>query len=299
MNTKPERIVDAHMHVFFHGKDDAGLVQDMDAHGISSAWLLSWDMSAAEDDGFYHPVLNPMHMRQDGTHEGLVLSDIMLACRRFPDRFVPGYCPHPARRDASSLLRAAREIHGARVCGEWKFKMLFDDPRCLELFRTAGALGMPVVLHLDVPYLPPRGTKRKYQPGWYGGTVENLERALAECPDTLFIGHAPGFWRELSGDADESPESNPSGPVVPGGRIARLFDTHENLHADLSANSGLNALRRDAGHARDFLTRWADRLLFGRDIYGGSLLEFLLGLNLPLETLEKICHKNADRLIKP
>lgn len=295
MSESTRRIIDSHMHVFFHGKDDAGLVADMDAHGITSAWLLSWDMLPAEDDGFYHSALNPAHMRADGTHAGLPLSDIMLACARYPQRFVAGYCPNPARRDAPALLRAAHEIHGANVCGEWKFKMLVDDPRSIEVFRTAGELGMPVVLHLDLPWSPTDGT---YQPGWYGGSVDHLKRAMAACQETVFIGHAPGFWRELGGDANESPESNPPGPVLPGGKLEILFETHPKLFADLSAGSGLNALRRDPGHAKQFLVRHAARLLFGRDFYGGELLDFLRELDLPTDVLEKILHANAESLVR-
>src|SRR5206468_2649605 len=57
-------------------------------------------------------------------------------------------------------VRGGVRIHGACVCGEWKFRLPFDDPRCLEVFRKAGQLGCPVVLHLDVPYLPDRETGR-------------------------------------------------------------------------------------------------------------------------------------------
>src|SRR6185295_12257502 len=110
-----------------------------------------------------------------------------------------------------------------RGCAEWKFRMPFDDPRCLELYRAAGRLKCPVVLHLDVPYLPDSEGKAVFQAGWYGGTVANLERALQACPETTFIGHAPGFWREISGDADARSEGYPKGPVTPGGRLYRLF----------------------------------------------------------------------------
>ena len=34
-------IIDSHQHVFWHGRDDAGLVADMDQHGIDLAWLLT------------------------------------------------------------------------------------------------------------------------------------------------------------------------------------------------------------------------------------------------------------------
>jgi len=179
---------------------------------------------------------------------------------------VVGYCPQPLLPEAPRLLEAAYHIHRVRVCGEWKFRILFDDPRCLEVYHKAGQLGCPVVLHLDVPYLPDPQTGRPvYQRSWYGGTIENLERALRSCPETRFIGHAPGFWREISGDAAADPSVYPAGPVREGGRLAPLFEQYPNLYADLSAGSALGALKRDPAHDRAFLCRFSDRLLFGRD----------------------------------
>lgn len=291
-------IIDSHQHVFWHGRNDADLVADMDAQGIDTAWLLSWEVLPSEDEPSYHGVLNPVHLRADGTHAGVPLSDLLLARDRYPERFVVGFCPHPLIGDAAARFEAAYHIHRVRVCAEWKFRIPFDDPRCLELFRKAGQLACPVVLHLDVPYLPhPETGQPVYQRSWYGGTVANLERALQACPETLFIGHAPGFWREISGDADADPKVYPTGPVTPGGRLYALFDRYPNLHADLSAGSALGALRRDPAHARDFLCRFADRLLFGRDFYGSDLLAFLRSLDLPSDVQDRILFANAQRLV--
>ncbi len=289
-------IIDAHQHVFWQGRDDRGLVADMDEHGIASAWLLSWEMTPAEDEAAYHEVLNPLHARGDGTHRGIPLSDLILARDRFPGRFELGYCPHPLLGNAPALLRAAVRMYGVRICGEWKFRLPFDDPRCLELYRAAGEVGLPVVLHLDVPYLIIDG-RSTYVPRWYGGTVDNLERALIACPETNFIGHAPGFWREIGGEADTHPGGYPSGPVQAGGRLYRLLDQCPNLYADLSGNSGLGALRRDAEHARQFVTRYSDRLLFGRDIYGGDLQEFMQQLDLSATVRQRLFHDNAAALL--
>jgi len=297
MSASPSRIIDSHQHVFWHGRDDRGLIADMDAHRIEKAWLLSWEIPPFEDNRSYHGVLNPAHLRSDGTHAGIPLGDLVIARDRYPDRFVLGYCPHPALGKAPELLRAAVGVHGVRVCGEWKFRIPFDDPRSLELFRVAGELGLPVVLHLDVPYLTIEG-KSTYQPLWYGGTVDNLERALAACPQTVFIGHAPGFWREISADAASDPSAYPRGPLAEGeGRLYRLFRDWPNLMADLSAASGLYALKRDPAHAACFLTQFSDRLLFARDYYGQELHEFLQTLDLSEEVVGRIYFRNAERLL--
>jgi predicted TIM-barrel fold metal-dependent hydrolase len=189
-------------------------------------------------------------------------------------------------------------MHGVRVCAEWKFQVMFEDPRCLNLYRKAGELGMPVVLHLDVAYLPDaEGGAPHYCPNWYGGNVDNLERALIACPKTNFIGHAPGFWRYISGDAETRTEAYPKGPVTPGGRLYELFDRYPNLYADLSAGSGLGALSRDPEHAVKFMTRYADRLLWGRDYYGDALPKFLESIDLPKDVRKKVECTNAQGLI--
>ena len=290
-------IIDSHQHVFWHGRDDRGLVADMDEHGIEKAWLLSWEISPFEDNAAYHGVLNPAHLRADGTHAGIPLGDLIAARDRHPGRFILGYCPHPLLGDAPALLRAAAAIHGVKVCGEWKFRIPFDDPRCLELFRAAGELGMPVVLHLDVPYLPGSNGKPIYQKEWYGGTVDNLERALRACPETIFIGHAPGFWREISGGAEKEGEMYPKTPIKPGGRLVKLLESYPNLYADLSAGSALIALERDPSFSKRLLTTFDDRFLFARDYYGGELHAFLSSLELPRGAVEKIYRQNADRLV--
>ena len=123
------RLIDSHQHVFWHGRDDAGLVADLDEHGIDLAWLLSWEIVPEEDARSYHAVLNPEHLRADGTHAGIPLSDLLRTRSRYPDRFLVGYCPHPCRGNAPALFESAVRMHDVRICGEWKFRVPFDDPR--------------------------------------------------------------------------------------------------------------------------------------------------------------------------
>jgi len=285
-------VIDCHQHVFWKGRDDAWLVGEMDRLGIDIAWLITWYLPRDEDDFVYHQCTNPLHARPDGTHAAMPLDDIITAVHHYPDRFIPGFCPPPTRADAPDLFEAAYHMHGVRICAEWSYRTLLDDPRAIQLFRKAGELKCPVLLHMDVPYL-----SGAYNARWYGGTVANLERAMQACPETVFIGHAPGFWREISGDADADPAIYPTGPIKPGGRLFRLFAEYPLLHADLSAGSALGALQRDVGHAREFLIRYADRLLFGRDDYGNALNEFLQSLDLPRDVQDKIYRGNAMRLV--
>ena len=290
-------VIDSHQHVYYSGLDPAGVIAEMDKFGIDVTWLLTWYIPPTEDVGGTPRGFSPCNFRPDGTHAGATFNQIIEARNRYPGRFIAGYCPCPSEGNAPQLFEAAYQMHQVRVCGEWSYRMLLDDPRALELFHKVGELRCPVVLHLDVPYLPDENGRQVYQTSWYGGGVEPLERTLRACPETVFIGHAPGFWRYISEDENTDTATYPSGPIVPGGELIRLFETYPNLYADLSAGSGLGALKRDTTHARQFLIRYADRLLFGRDQHGQDLQLFLRSLELQEDITTKIFSQNALRLV--
>jgi hypothetical protein len=77
-----------------------------------------------------------------------------------------------------------------------------------------------------------------------------------------------------------------------------MLRDYPNLCADLSAGSGLNALRRDPAFAVDFLLEFQAQLLYARDNFDNRLQEFLDSLDLPQEVLVKIYAANALRLVR-
>jgi predicted TIM-barrel fold metal-dependent hydrolase len=291
------KIIDAHQHVFWHGRDDHGLVRDMDEHGIGVAWLLTAGALTPQDFHVFREAFNPINVLPDGSSCGATLNDALKAREHYPDRFVLGFCPSPYQTEACSILRAAVKMYDVRVCGEWKFRILVDDPRCINLFRTAGQLGLPVIIHLDVPFRPDDKGKAMYDALWFGGTVENLERAVKACPNTVFVGHGPGFWREISSNAGKGRGVYPKGPLTGPGGAVKILSKYPNVWADLSANSCLNALKRNLNFTRRFLKRFSTRVLFGRDSYGRDLFRFLVSLKLSRPLLENIFYKNAERLM--
>ena len=289
-------LIDAHNHVNYAGFGAQDIVEEMEQFGIDRIWLLTWYLPPGQENPGAESGTSPLNFRPDGSHAGMTLDHILQAQERFPRRFVAGYCPCPHEGSAANLFEAAWKIHGVRVCGEWSYRMLLDDPKSIKLFRRAGELGSPVVLHMDVPSLPGKDGPVS-QDQWYGGDIRTLEKAMQACPDTVFVGHAPGFWRYISGDADTASEAYPPGPIAPGGELTGLFERFPNLWADISSGSGLNALRRDVDHGREFVVRFQDRLLFGRDQPGNDHQEFLTTLDLSDEVLEKIRYKNALKLV--
>jgi len=133
---------------------------------------------------------------------------------------------------------------------------------------------------------------------WYCVDIDRLDQVLELCPETAFIGHAPGFWRHISGDGYGADAAYPATPATPGGRIQELLTRHPNLYCDLSAGSGLNALTRPPeGRGRQFLIDFQDRVLFGRDGFDDRLIDFLRSQSLPAEVWDKVTFKNALKLV--
>lgn len=281
-------IIDAHNHPDWHGHDLVKFLKNMMDCGIDKTWLLSWESPSDE----YDPQLNYVYFSNE---RGPIPFEQCLAySKQAPGKFVLGYAPDPRRPDAIDRLQAAIDIYGVRICGEVKLRMMYDNWDALRLFRFCGEKGLPVTIHLDYEF----DTGHKYpRPNWwYGGGIDAFERAVRACPQTNFIGHAPGFWAHISNDDLYYKELYPKTPVIVGGAVSRMLSTYPNLYADLSAGSGLNALKRDPIFSRDFLIEFQDRLLYGRDNFNNELQEFLVSLNLPAEAWVKITYQNAERL---
>ena len=81
---KPSRIIDVHQHVFWHGRDDAALVANLDAHGIDRAVVLNWDVTPLERAEPYEGAFNATHVCPGRHHPGLPLADVVRAARRYP-----------------------------------------------------------------------------------------------------------------------------------------------------------------------------------------------------------------------
>ncbi|MDD3119740.1 MAG: amidohydrolase family protein [Victivallales bacterium] len=289
------KIIDAHNHPDWHGHDWSRFVANMEQFGIARTWLLSWECRADEYDPGYRRAIPAAVL---GSATGPIPFHRCLYYKeRSPERFVLGYCPDPRQPDACDRLAAAHDIYGARVCGELKCRMMYDNPDALRLFRLAGELGMPVVFHLQYDFRP---TGAAPWCEWWGGTMATIERVLAACPATIFLGHAPGFWIHISRDELWRTDNYPpaAAPVIPGGRIPELLRRYPNLYCDISAGSGCMALRRDPEFTRRFLTEFQDRVLYGRDYFDNIHQEFLDGLGLPEEVLSKIYATNAEKLVR-
>ncbi len=136
--------------------------------------------------------------------------------------------------------------------------------------------------------------------------MPQLEQSLRQFPKLKFFGHSQSFWAEMS--RLETPADRfgyPKYPIREEGVIPKLMRRYPNLHGDLSAGSGHNALARDPDYAVQFLNEFQDRLLFGTDICAPDtptpLVDFLLDLrakNRISETVfQKVARENAIRIL--
>lgn len=283
-------IIDCHNHPDWYGYPIGRFLENMDRYHIDKTWLLSWEAPSGEWDPEY------CHVIPDPAEGGPIsFSRCRAFCEKAPDRFIPGFAPDPRRPDAVDRLAFAVDAWGVRVCGELKLRMMYDNPDALRMYRFCGEKGLPVLVHLDYEF--ETGKKYPRPSWWYGGGITAFERAVAACPETVFIGHAPGFWAHISGDDRCDKEAYPKGPVLPGGKITGMLERYPNLYCDMSAGSGCNALSRDPDFTREFLVRWQDRVLYGRDYFDNRHQELLETLGLPKEVLDKIYAGNALRLV--
>ncbi len=286
-------IIDAHNHPDWQGHNLTRVLRNMDEYGIDKTWILPREIPLDEISTNGIPVYTP----DTRAVAQLPFSRCLSYVERAPERFVLGFGPDPRRAEAVDLMSAAIDIYNARICGEIKFRMMYDNPDALRLFRFCGAKNVPVVLHLEFPF--DLGRKYPRPDYWYGGTIETLGRALQACPETVLIGHGPGFWAHISGDNQYMEKEYPQGKVLPGGKIFALMRKNPNLYCDLSAASAHQALSRDTSVAREFLLEFQDRALYGRDCFSNGMQELLNRLDLPEKTLAKILSGNALRLVPP
>ena len=288
------KIIDIHNHPNWHGHNIDALVRNMDEIGIDKTWLLSWEISEYEFEMSpnYHQYMDPRGLSAP-------LWMVVEGMQKYPDRFIGGWAPDPRDKNVRAKLKAAVEIHGIKVYGELKCRMRYDNPDAIITFRYCGELGLPVLFHLECS----ADTVKKMSEDiynwipWYGGDISVVDSMCKLCPDTKFIGHGPGFWWEISADSEEEKNGYPSGKVKSGGKLIELLDKHANLYCDLSAGSGANALERDLEHAREFVLKYQDRIMFGRDYFDRRQIDVLEKLDLPDDVMSKVLYENAENIL--
>lgn len=192
-----------------------------------------------------------------------------------------------------------------------------DDPALDAIWEMCGRLKIPVMIHTGEPWthfqpidklnerwlelkqFPRRARPPDRYPTWEALMAEQ-ERLFARHPRTTFIAaHLAWMGNNLAA-------------------LGRMFDRLPNVNAECGAV--LAELGRQPFTGHDFLLKYQDRVLFGKDIYAVDEYPYyfrvfetrdeyfdyyrkrhafwkMYGLGLPDEVLKKIYYKNALRII--
>ena len=248
-------------------------------------------LSYMADIGIERAVVLPTPHVDAQLGEYIYSSERVLRICRFHRELVPFCCLDPGKTEKLDVLENYVS-KGAMGYGEHKVRLPIDHPRSLAIYENCGRIGIPILMHIDDAH--------NY------GFERVFPELAAKYSKTIFIMHGPGWWRHIS--ADSGSEPYPKGPVKPHGLVDKLLE-YENVYADISATSGLNALQRDKEYAREFLERHRLKILYGTDFpcldnYGGQYgvnrlhLDLLEALELREETFKDITFRNAERLLK-
>jgi predicted TIM-barrel fold metal-dependent hydrolase len=196
-----------------------------------------------------------------------------------------------------------------------------DDPRFDPMWEAAGALRMPIAIHISDPeafFLPIDRFNERWEelhahPDWqfpsppfppFLSILGCLAELVAHHPRTAFIGAHVGCYAENLA------------------WVGALLDRCPNFFVDIAARLG--ELGRQPYTARSFFLQYADRILFGSDMgpdldayhviyrfletddeyfnYNAAELPLqgrwhVCGLYLPADVLEKVYFRNAERIL--
>ncbi|WP_321473883.1 amidohydrolase family protein [uncultured Paludibaculum sp.] len=173
-----------------------------------------------------------------------------------PGHFVRSVRIDPSAPESGKALRDAVK-NGVVSVGELKFHLALDSPEMRRVYDIAAELQVPVMMHIQT--FPHFDGELPYNTGY-----PQFHKVLRAYPRTTFIGHGDLFWAHISADVPTD-RGYPAGPIKPGGLTDRWLSDFPNLYADMSANSGNNALSRDQDFSRGFINRHKTKLIFGSD----------------------------------
>lgn len=278
-----------------------------------------------------------------------LLESLRVHAHAHPDRFVVFTEPWWSR--VSELGYAhfqAEQIEAARAAGARGLKVLkilglyarenvkmgplikVDDERFDPMWEVAGALDMPVLIHVSDPrafFLPVDRFNERWEelhahPDWsfFGGDFPS-NRELQEARRRVMVRHPRTVFVCAHG-------ADPEDLAY----VSECMDAHPNMYVDISAR--VSEFGRQPRTARRFFEKYQDRILFGTDaipyaqnypqqVFGPELYEIyyrlletedeyfdyapaqippqgrwcVYGLGLPEGVLRKIYWENAARLL--
>jgi predicted TIM-barrel fold metal-dependent hydrolase len=269
-----EIIIDIHQHTNYSGRSNEDLIAHQRRMGITTTILLPAGR------------LYGLAAKAGGN------DTVVEIARQYPGEYWFFANELPDIPETRSVLEKYLKM-GAIGIGEQKFGVDCDS-RYIDLI--AG-----IARHFNVPIL------MHFQHNTYNLHFERLHKTLERHPKENFIGHAQTWWGNIDKDHEQA-VMYPKTRVTPGGITDRLLSDYPNIFGDLSAGSGLNALLRDEDHARGFLERHQDKLLYGSDCSdrvgegpkcsGSQQIATIRRLAPNPRIVSKILYENAARVLR-
>lgn len=274
MGAAAEDVIDIHQHTNYSGRSDKDLIAHQAKMGIQKTVLL--------------PAGSKYGLAADAGGNETVLA----LARAHPRQYVFFANELPDIPETRPVLEKYLKL-GAIGIGEQKFPVNCDSKHIHLVADIAKDYKVPVLLH--------------FQHETYNLGFERFHTVAKKYPTVNFIGHAQTWWGNIDSN-HQQPVMYPKGRVTPGGITDRLLSDYPNVYGDLSAGSGLNALLRDEEHAREFLKRHQNRLLYGSDCNdregagepcsGSRQLAAVRRLSPSPEATRKMLYGNSAKLFK-
>ena len=271
---KAEPIIDIHQHTNYSGRTDDELIAHQRAMGVTHTILLP----AGKFFG--------LEVNAGGNPTAVRLA------QRLPRQFSFFANEVPYLDDTEQEIKKFLRRGGIGI-GEQKFQVDCDSTDMHRIFALAADFKVPVLMH--------------FQHDKYNTGIERFHKVLEKYPGVTFIGHAQTWWANVDKN-HRQPELYPRTRVTAGGLTDRLLSDYPNMFGDTSAGSGLNAFTRDADHAREFLQRHQDKLLYGSDCndkvgvgdkcQGAQILAAIRRLAPNKQIERKILYGNAKKLLR-
>jgi predicted TIM-barrel fold metal-dependent hydrolase len=284
--------------------------------------------------------MDPLNLRilvnaSGATGDRLVQSVAALKNSPYKDRMVmftnidfrepvgPGYGQKIARQVEQDVKNGALGIgeimknFGLRAKKADGSRLALDDPELDPIWDTAARLNVPVLIHTADP-------QEFFQPIDYHNE-RWLELAL--YPDRRYPASQFPSFEQINSERDRLFKKHPKTTFIMAhlgwhandlGRLAKMFDEMPNVYGEVGAV--LYDLGRQPHAAHDFMVKYQDRILFGKDSYQPDEFPYywrvfetadeyfdyyrdyhafwkLYGVALPDPVLRKLYYGNALKLI--
>ena len=281
-----EPIIDIHQHTDYSGRSNDLLIPHQRAMGVTKTILLPAGRPLSYGSTYYG-FSNGLQAKATGNE----------VCYQFakdhPDEFIFGANEVPDMPGAVQEIEKYLKL-GAPVIGELKFGLDCDSSAMQNIYELAQTYKVPVLMH--------------WQFNMYNRGIERFHTMLKKYPKVNFIGHAQTWWADIDKNHTDANILYPKGSVTRGGLTDRLLTEYPNMYGDFSAGSGLGSLTRDEDHARGFLERHQNKLLFGSDCsdslgtgktcLGANIIPAIRNLSPSKEIERKILYGNSKKLFR-